>query len=1136
MRILVLGGTDFARWDRYPSPSEWPYSGIDKLPASVNDRQGLGGLSGEPSFPSFGFHAHGDRWHLILRRLNADNRGGYPYTILLDPGRELWGAWGWNPARLLHALLSQASGQGNGIIPQLYDPTRNISIEQVESALRDLPKVPIEASNSDTPLGSCWLRAWLERDEIAGHESGTPKSATSREVASGGNCLMVLAEFAGQLDRLPAFIRMGVGWIYGGNAQLGHIHRVPIALNPALEPGAGYPNPASGDPDVAIPGLLQELGVAKVQELFGATPCPLPSELGIRGGELGVAFRFLNQHRQILNPSTNGTTLPADSAIQFLKTRPSALLDPKKVAEAMVVYLDQAGLSRFLSSIETDFRLGKSEESQIPEPCCRYLDRDTVLAHYSRPGGAYLNQKNITLSDKEIIYAWTERFQVCGDDNLVAELRDGLGRMTNSPESRLKLISAALCAPGEDRLEPEPWRNLIKDRGFSLVVVQGILRLAANSRRLCQLYLDTDVDPSGSKVRDRSSQDAGQLVDHVLAVRSDPKSPSVPRAKAWLEGLAKFPLRSSLSMESKRKVLTVVGDCPGWSGLRFLFEAFEPNPTIGDQGVAQTAKATPPPHPAGTNRPVLTPQEQQELNELIEGDWAARPAPRLGTLRERVELSYDALDALAKIQPRPSLDATFLDWVKGWDIDNPGRFSTEIGRLLDAQMDPADARWDSFLRDGEVGPEIKMQVDQRLLQAAGDRSAFPELPGVLLRLEGSDLWTQDHKEALKGATPPDEPAATWFAWMRGLARRDEGLLLTAAPISRFLDNLNQWVGQGQLPEKLGNGLGPTDCGFRTAFTRALLNRTASCQAAFNLWWDLNLPPNDLLGGDDLKHKIDQIVNWGLDRIEGNADSAVRDWFEYLFRQPARDLLCHSSKIRLATALRGNWSAYGQLDELLRTGRRSNSPSGRCKSGDLKAILEELGTWKVPTGLTPEGVPTFLIQLKLLVPPEDLALREIQTHLFLERFTDGSSLISFSTAELDGLLEKLLSEITRISDAHRGAQLNALLVELFRARGEELLALLRRHWEQLDPFGRERVLESCGGGYWPSLVILRCLEGTQRQKAQAFLRRLAGLGGVMLTPRWQLWASIERLAGALPGSLGKLIHAANTPFGWHPEST
>jgi hypothetical protein len=192
-RVFAYGGTSF---DERRRIGEWT-----KLPMSIfEDYLGLrGGL------PWFGFFApDAQRPFLAWRVLqHPEQRGGYPFTLLLDPGDDVYERFEWNTGRLLAALFEQAGQPGR---PLLEQPQR-ITADDLHALLVRLPTQPGEPlAEASTP------RLYWVAGALADRVLAVPPSALSLAQRPSASWV------ARCQDLLPIGLRNGRGWLVGGSS------------------------------------------------------------------------------------------------------------------------------------------------------------------------------------------------------------------------------------------------------------------------------------------------------------------------------------------------------------------------------------------------------------------------------------------------------------------------------------------------------------------------------------------------------------------------------------------------------------------------------------------------------------------------------------------------------------------------------------------------------------------------------------------------------------------------------------------------------------------------------------------------------------------------------------------------------
>lgn len=192
MRILAYGGTGY---ETRKVLGNWESINRNILQATSGLERGLsfgcGWFSGEDPF-------------IVIRQLqNVQNRGGYPYTFLIDPGLVCWERFSWNVALMVEALMENPSvltspedigGMGDlaELIETLTPPTR-----------------PITAAGDSLPLADLLVSQSFDAQplNVRPGDLGLSENPTLEEVG-------------GQIGALPACFRFGSGWLIGGNEKL----------------------------------------------------------------------------------------------------------------------------------------------------------------------------------------------------------------------------------------------------------------------------------------------------------------------------------------------------------------------------------------------------------------------------------------------------------------------------------------------------------------------------------------------------------------------------------------------------------------------------------------------------------------------------------------------------------------------------------------------------------------------------------------------------------------------------------------------------------------------------------------------------------------------------------------------------
>jgi hypothetical protein len=222
-RVFAYGGTSFNEQRRI---GEWA-----RLPMALcEDTQGLrGGLV------SFGFGALADQRPFLIWRVlqNVESRGGYPFTLLLDPGDEVYERFQWNTGRLLAALFEEGDRVGR----VLLEHAPSIKVEAVAEMLDALPTEAPRGSDVNVEAARVYWTAGALTDRVL---TITPSRLSLAQRPS--------AAWIGSLqDRLPTGLRNSGGWLVAGDpthaesigARLALVDRVEGDAEASLDDARG---------------------------------------------------------------------------------------------------------------------------------------------------------------------------------------------------------------------------------------------------------------------------------------------------------------------------------------------------------------------------------------------------------------------------------------------------------------------------------------------------------------------------------------------------------------------------------------------------------------------------------------------------------------------------------------------------------------------------------------------------------------------------------------------------------------------------------------------------------------------------------------------------------------------------------
>lgn len=205
---LAYGGTSYNELTRN---TNWNVH-IDE--PFLGDRYGLSGL--QPHEPIFGVGQKKDKKFVIVRELvNREARSGYAYTLLFDPGKEVWQKAGWNGALIVKNLYGDPVLR-QFLIDRLWQFRENIPNDQ---EMNNFFSRLLQTNWKITPVENTELsRIWLEAGE----------NMTQTDIQSAGLALEKSqikkpspGQIAQALESIPIETRKKVTFLFGGGLVQG---------------------------------------------------------------------------------------------------------------------------------------------------------------------------------------------------------------------------------------------------------------------------------------------------------------------------------------------------------------------------------------------------------------------------------------------------------------------------------------------------------------------------------------------------------------------------------------------------------------------------------------------------------------------------------------------------------------------------------------------------------------------------------------------------------------------------------------------------------------------------------------------------------------------------------------------------
>lgn len=406
-RLLAYGGTSFSERRRI---GQWP-----AIPeATLRDSYGL-----TANAWCYGMGVIESQPFLIFRqRQNVEQRGGYPFSVLLDPGEPVWERFGWNAASLVEALILER--------PELlFQTPETCSSDALERLVGGI-KASSAAANA-SPLS--YLIAASALEPVLAGSPNRPDPGT----------------FAAALAALPVCFRASRGWLVGGGSAHGKALGASLVIDDQVSTDAS-PSIETGRRLIeAWESVTEPRALASGQRplwMWEVNPADyLDAILLLR--EIQTAPAPTDE--LITRAGSARAVQPEiDQAISELLTRGSDPLGPK--ASALLV----------------GFVLQKTRK--LESDVAQRLDPETVLAELRRFGSPPKRvPKGLPIPRELRLRMWLDHLDKLRSD-LRKNLADSLDQLDPvTPEERQALVQHALAAlPGSDEKLTE-WNKFQQD-------------------------------------------------------------------------------------------------------------------------------------------------------------------------------------------------------------------------------------------------------------------------------------------------------------------------------------------------------------------------------------------------------------------------------------------------------------------------------------------------------------------------------------------------------------------------------------------------------------------------------------------------------------------------------------------------
>jgi hypothetical protein len=500
-RLLAYGGTGFIERRRI---GQWP-----SVPeATLRDTYGLSANSW-----SYGLGIISKQPFLIFRqRQNIENRGGYPFTVLLDPGDAVWERFECNGAAIITALLEA----NPDVLFRSPETCSSDALERLTAALNMLPQTGAASDLCDPIVASTTASEPLVL------------SQTRPEAPA----------LAATLSLLPICFRTARGWLMGGGSAHGRVFGANLVIDEQSLPGGDSPQQTGRT-------LMQAWTAARQRSL-------------VQPFEVKPMWTWDQAPHEVLNSvlllrEIETAQAPNDGLIDRMQ---QATVFRDEIEEAAIALLTRGSAPIEPKGSLLLIRLALQDKRKLDGSISNRLDERTLRSELKKLGCPPKRiPKTIAISPALHTKLWVEYLETLQSD-VRKNLADGLDQL--GAEARGQLVESALYAlPSSEenliewarfRKDPETWPLLTEP-----LRKETLRRFQRNVKGAADAYLALADDPGGALAsKDLPlDTDAARLVHEIRDL-------DTPEAHAWLNALKKSPLQQRLPKPVPRQRRSIV--------------------------------------------------------------------------------------------------------------------------------------------------------------------------------------------------------------------------------------------------------------------------------------------------------------------------------------------------------------------------------------------------------------------------------------------------------------------------------------------------------------------------------------------------------------------------------------------------
>ncbi len=656
MRLLVYGGTGYYERQRIGSWETISREALEDTYGLPQDKNiyGVGLPDNQPAL-------------IFRQRQQTETVRSYAYTLLLDPGRNIWERFGWNGAAFAQVLFEDAHETAE----RLLKNPEGLYLDTLEKVLHGLmPREDIFTFSQKSFGGidvrqALWIGATFDSSLL-----DIPLSAF--EFKERPN----FSEMAKFISSMPQSFRTGFGWIVGGSGQNGRCLGAKFALDGAVDE-------THSTEKLIVLGrqifeAVQTIANHEGFEEFNSKPLWEWTEKASVNSEQ-VAHRLILLAEILKDSSFSKTSL--SNVINTLSETPFLEREIRRAAQGRAFSKGEK-----LTDKHTNFVLQNHLSFDLPlEGNLSLLDEKTVAKKFLEEDLDHTKLQHFPLTVRDLVWQSLLARTRSNEDVpslLFSAIDDFEGCADNLIPSLVQIVRQRMR---HTNFSLHYWRNYRRHRHWHLVEVilaeTALERAAQNTEGWEFEYLLFAKDDGGKRLfnikinKEKLRATVQNFVSH-LRTNGD----FALEARRWLSALADSEIRRGgvLSFTDKIGIAESVGD--RWLYYSALWNAYYNRPETCEISQA----------PSDRELWLL----RNELNELVEKDPAQDFVPDLRRLKKLLgTVSEEAFEIFENLSPNFSGAEDASIWVSSFTPTNPVKAAKETVRYLLECDDTAPANW-----------------------------------------------------------------------------------------------------------------------------------------------------------------------------------------------------------------------------------------------------------------------------------------------------------------------------------------------------------------------------------------------------------------------------------------------------------